>query len=122
MTPARALLPALALYACATEIERLQAPRVVSGMDLVPFAVHEDCMALATAERIADQFTAQPPVAFNIHFHEGNAVILPIDIASTVDESDTFAADRTQGYCLMWEAGPQGSHLAYRVQPVAPRR
>ena len=117
MIPARALL-LVALYGCSSEIQRLEATRVISGVELPGYAIHEECMALERDERIAYRFNAQPPVSFNIHYHEGNAVILPIDIASTTEESGVFLADSARGYCLMWEAGPQGSRLDYRVQPL----
>ena len=59
---------------------------------------------------------AAAPLAFNVHFHDGNAVIEPISVASTQGESGEFSADRDQTYCLMWEAGAGGSVLEYRVE------
>ncbi len=67
------------------------------------------------AQRIGYLFRAAVPVAFNIHFHDGNAVIEPISAARTQGESGEFVADRDQTYCLMWEAGAGGSALDYRV-------
>jgi hypothetical protein len=94
----------------------------VSAAEIGPYALHEECVMLSAGERIGYRFRAQPPVSFNIHFHEGNTVVMPIDIASSGDEAGVFAADREQIYCLTWEAGAQGSVLDYRVQPLERRQ
>ena len=112
----RALLPLVLAAGCATPSERLDAPKVVSGLDLAPYALQEECFALTTGDRVGYRFKARYPVAFNVHFHEGNTVIMPVDLKATVDESGDFTADRTQVYCLMWEAGAEGSALEYRLQ------
>ena len=122
MSLARALLPIVLVCGCATENLAPSSPIVVSGVELAPRAMHEECMKLSIGERIAYRFKAQPPVSFNIHFHEGNAVIMPIDISSSEDEAGTFAADREQIFCLTWEAGAQGSRLDYRVQSLERRQ
>ena len=93
-------------------------------------AVHLACQALLSGEtdlalaggvtikvpqRIGYLFRAAAPLKFNVHFHDGNAVIEPVSAASTKEESGEFSADRDQTYCLMWEAGAAGSVLDYRV-------
>jgi hypothetical protein len=117
----RVALPLLAA-GCASEPDRLSAPMVATGIELAPFAIHEQCFALSSGERVAYQFTATQPVAFNVHFREGTATIVPIDVKTTREESDAFAADQQRNYCLAWEAGPQGSVIDYRVQQVRPRQ
>jgi hypothetical protein len=112
----RALLPLALAAGCATQAERLEAPKTVSGLELAAYAVQEECFALAEGDRVGYRFNARNPVAFNVHFHEGNAVLLPVDVKATVAESGEFIADRVTVYCLMWEAGAQGSALEYRVQ------
>jgi hypothetical protein len=67
-------------------------------------------------QRIGYLFRAAVPLAFNIRFHDGNAVIELVSAASTQGESGEFSADRDQTYCLMWEAGAGGSLLEYRVE------
>jgi hypothetical protein len=76
---------------------------------------------LDSGERIAYRFEARQPVAFNVHFHDGNAVIMPVASDSTTSESGDFTADRKEVYCLTWEAGAEGSVVDYRVSPW-PRR
>ena len=102
---------------CASAPGRLLAPKVVSGLDLAPYATVEECVELEAGERIAYRFDARQPVAFNLHFHDGNAVIMPVSSDGTTSESGDFTADRNEIYCLTWEAGGEGSILDYRVGP-----
>ena len=102
---------------CASAPDRLLAPKAMSGVGLAPYAIIEECVALEPGERIAYRFESRRPVAFNIHFHEDNAVIMPVSSDRTTSESGDFAADRKELYCLMWEAGAEGSVLDYRVSP-----
>ncbi len=102
---------------CASPPGRLVAPKVVSGFELAPYAALEECLALEPGERIAYRFEAREPLAFNVHFHDGNAVIMPVSNVGTTSESGDFTADRKEVYCLMWEAGADGSVLDYRVSP-----
>jgi hypothetical protein len=115
-TVAIALVAALDTVACATAPDRLDAPKVVVGLDLAPYAMYEECVLLQAGQRIGYLFRAAAPLAFNIHFHDGNAVIEPVSADSTQGESGEFSADRDQTYCLMWEAGAGGSVLEYRVE------
>jgi hypothetical protein len=117
-TVAIALAAALGTVACATAPDRLEVPKVVVGLDLAPYTVYEECVLLQAGQRIGYLFRAAAPLAFNIHFHDGNAVIEPVSAASTRGESGEFSADRDQTYCLMWEAGPAGSVLEYRVEKL----
>lgn len=111
-----ALVAVLGTAACATAPDRLEVPKVVVGLDISPYVVYEQCVLLQAGDRIGYLFRATVPLAFNIHFHDANAVIEPISAASTQGESGEFSADRDQIYCLMWEAGAGGSVLEYRVE------
>jgi hypothetical protein len=115
-TVAIALATALGTAGCVTAPDRLEVPKVVVGIDLSPYTVYEECVLLRTGDRIGYLFRAAVPLAFNIHFHDGNAVIEPVSAAKTQGESGEFSADRDQTYCLMWEAGAGGSVLEYRVE------
>jgi hypothetical protein len=107
---------------CASAPGRLDGPREVFSLELKPYAVIEDCIALEAGERVAYRFDARLPVAFNVHFHDGNAVVMPLTRDNTTSESGDFSADREQIYCLTWEAGAGGSILDYRVGPWPPHR
>ena len=95
----------------------LQAPKAVFGLELAPYARTEECIPLEPGARIGFRFEASTPVAFNVHFHEDNAVIAPLTRDNATSESGDFSADRKQIYCLMWEAGDKGSVLDYRLSP-----
>jgi hypothetical protein len=116
MARAVALAAALGVAACATPPGTLDAPKIVVGLEISPYAVYEECVVLQAGRRVGYLFRATVPVAFNVHFHDGNAVIEPISVASTQGQSGEFEADRDQTYCLMWEAGAGGSVLDYRVE------
>jgi hypothetical protein len=114
-------LAALSLAACAGDSYRFDAPRSVTGMELFSYAVHEECVALETGKRIDYYFTSTAPVAFNLHYREANAVIMPIVRENVTQDSGAFSADRNEVYCLAWEAGAQPSLLDYRLRPLPPR-
>jgi hypothetical protein len=111
----------LAAAACATVAERLDAPRAAAGIAIAPYALYEDCFVLDEGNRVEFQFSARPPVAFNVHYREGNAMIMPVELKSTVEESGDFVAEKDQTYCMSWEAGAGGSVVEYRVRQVRPR-
>ena len=114
--PLAIAMAALGVAGCAAPPERLDAPKVVVGLEIAPYGVHEECVELKAGRRVGYLFRAAAPLAFNVHFHDGNAVIEPISAQRTQGESGEFVADRDQTYCLMWEAGAVGSVLDYRVE------
>jgi hypothetical protein len=120
MVPSRpvslAVAAALCTAACATAPDRLDTPKIVTGLEIAPYGMHEECIEMQTGQWVGYLFRAAVPVAFNVHFHDGNAVIEPVSSAHTQGESGEFSADRDQVYCLMWEAGAGGSVLEYRVE------
>jgi len=114
-------LAALVAIGCAEDPYRFDAPRSATGVELAPYTLHEECFRLDAGERIAFHFESVAPVAFNIHYHEGNAVIMPIERAHATQESGDLGAERKQVYCMMWETGAEPTLLDYRAQPL-PRR
>ena len=57
---------------------------------------------------------------FNLHYHEGNAVVMPVVREQSREDAGVYAAQIAQDYCLMWEAGPAGATIDYRIR-VKPR-
>jgi hypothetical protein len=106
---------------CATPGDpyKLEGPRSGAGVEVAPYALHEECFTLDTGEGIAFYFTSTVAVAFNIHYHDANAIVMPIERPRTAAESGEFVADRRQIYCMMWEAGAEAALVDYRVQPLA---
>jgi hypothetical protein len=110
------LLAGIFLAACASDLRHaLDQPKVVRGEDIAAYAMHEQCMHLAVGDRLHYDFTANEPVDFNIHYHEGRAVIAPIVRDKAQQDSGVFAPIIARDYCLMWEAGPAGALLDYRI-------
>jgi hypothetical protein len=120
-SPFRATLAALAVGACTADPYRLETERSAAGVELSPYSLHEECVALGPGERIGFYFVSAAPVAFNVHYHDANAVIMPIVRENATSEADEFTADRKQIYCLTWEAGAPGTILEYRVRRLPPR-
>ena len=110
-----------AIAACAQAPHRLDAPRGAAGLELTPYAVYEDCVALEAGKGIDYYFSSVVPLAFNIHYHDANAVIMPIVRSGVEQDGGEFTADRAAVYCLMWEAGAEPSLLEYRIRPLPER-
>jgi hypothetical protein len=110
------------LAACASSDYRLDGPRSAAGVEIAPYAIHEECVALEPGERINYYFESVAPVGFNIHYHDANAVIMPVTRDKVTQDSGDFTAERKEIYCLMWEAGPEPSVLEYRIRPVPASR
>jgi hypothetical protein len=109
------------LCGCAADPYRLDGPRSAAGVEVAPYAMHEECLTLDAGARIDFYFVSVAPVDFNIHFHEANAVIMPITRERVTEESGEFTSDRKEVYCLMWEAGAEPTVLEYRVRPLPGR-
>jgi len=106
---------AITVSACATESIQPGTPREVTGFRINPFELHEECMQMGPGDRLVYRFTSRRPVAFNIHYHEGKTVIMPVSRDGTTQEDDTFRPLVAHDYCLMWEAGREGAIVDYRI-------
>jgi hypothetical protein len=116
------LATAMLAAACATtDPYRLDAPRSGAGVELAPYAMREECFRLDPGDRIDFYFSSTAGVAFNIHYHDANAVVMPIERMGAREASGDFEADRREIYCMMWEAGAESALIDYRVRPL-PRR
>ena len=112
----------LCLCACAGEPIQPGVPREVTGLRINPYELHEECLRMAPGDRLSYRFEAQRPVKFNIHYHEGKSVILPVVRDNVTTDDDTFRALVAQDYCLMWEAGREGAIVDYRILLVRRKR
>ncbi|HEX6137953.1 MAG TPA: hypothetical protein VF059_09855 [Casimicrobiaceae bacterium] len=119
-------LPLLALAALASCAEPPLAPgepRQVDRMVIAPYAMHEECAHLAAGERLDYRYESSAPLDFNIHYHEADAMLAPVVRERSTGDSGIFEARLAQDYCLMWQAGPPGAIIRYRVavRPSPPR-
>ena len=76
----------------------------------------EVCGKLSAGNKIRWDFEVSTPVDFNVHYHEGKAVVMPIVRDKTRADAGVFAPPAAQDYCLMWEAGAAGALIDYRVR------
>ena len=70
---------------------------------------------MGPGDRLVYRFRAQRPVSFNIHYHEGKTVIMPVSRDDATEDDATFRPLVAQDYCLMWEAGREGAIVDYRI-------
>jgi len=103
---------------CAGYAYRFDTPRSVADLDLSPYTAHEECVALERGEGVDFYFVSLTPIAFNLYYHQSNAIISPVVREHATRDSDVFIADHQDVYCLRWEAGVQGSILEYRLRPL----
>jgi hypothetical protein len=110
------------LAACAQAPIALDEPRAVSAMPLPPYEARQECVRLAEGDRLDFSFDATEPVAFEIRYREGGAVIAPLvrDVARS--DAGVFLARLPRVYCLVWEAGVAGTLVDYRLRlrPAVP--
>ena len=107
------------LSACATP-DATDLPKIVQGQPLPSYQIHEECLALKPGERVLFRFESTEPVDFNIHYHEGNAVVMPLVREKSREDAGMYSVRIAQDYCLMWEAGAAGAVIDYRVRVRRP--
>lgn len=91
-------------------------PLEVRAHPLPPYEVHEECASLRPGDRLHYRFESTAPLAFNIHFHEGRAVVMPVTRDRATSDEGTFVPLAARDYCLMWEAGAEGTTIDYAVR------
>lgn len=106
----------LPLCACTGVPVTVDAPMAVSGYAVAPYALHEECMTLDRGDRVEYAFESTEPVDFNIHFHEGRTVVMPVVKEKSRGDAGVYASPDRQDYCLMWEAGAAGASIDYRIR------
>ena len=94
------------------------AVRSLVGLEIAPYGVHEACLKLADGDRLDWRFESRAPVDFNIHYHEGKSVIMPVTVAASFGASGVLPVIVPHDYCAMWEAGPLGAVVSYHVKPL----
>jgi len=109
------VVAACTLAACATTPVDPDAPAVVNGLELSPYGVHEECRTLMPGDRLDYRFASSAPVSFNIHYHDGNAIVIPISHDGVTADSGIFAPALGEDFCLMWQAQLITVKLDYRV-------
>jgi hypothetical protein len=111
-----------ALCACTTATVTADAPKSVRAHPIPPYEWLEECLHLKPGDRVEFTFDSTEPVDFNIHYHEGSAVVMPVVRDKTRADAGVYAPSIAQGYCLTWEAGAAGASIDYRIRlkPAGP--
>ena len=110
---------AFVLVGCATP-NAADAPKMVQGYPLPSYQIHEECLALKPGDRLEYRFESTEPVDFNVHYHEGNAVVMPLVREKSREDAGVYSVRIAQDYCLMWEAGAAGASIDYRFRVRPP--
>ena len=111
-----ALIAAIWLCGCAATLTEAGGPKIVRAHPVPSYQVHEECFKLDERDRVDYGFESTEPVDFNIHYHEGQAVVMPIAREKSRGDAGIYVARIAQDYCLMWEAGAAGALIDYRIQ------
>ncbi len=84
-------------------------------LSLGPLEFREYCLEMEALDEIRYDYQSDRPVEFNIHYHEGNSIYLPVQLEGGTAHAGIFVAESDQAICLMWEnRGLTRSTLTYR--------
>ena len=111
---------ALAFCGCTAPAITADAPKTVRARPLPSYQIHEECFRLEPGDRVEYGFASTEPVEFNLHYHAGSAVVMPVAREGSLEDAGIYAAMFAHDYCLMWEAGPAGAMIDYRIR-IKPR-
>jgi hypothetical protein len=67
-----------------------------------PGEVHELCVPLSFGQKLEYGFVSRRAMNFNIHYHEGDDVVYPVEEHLTRTKNEIFTAMADQTHCLMW--------------------
>lgn len=62
----------------------------------------ELCGQLDAGLKIDWRYQSTQALDFNIHFHEGKEVVVPVKHKAKAELQEQFEVKQTQGYCWMW--------------------
>jgi len=118
----RAFVAVLAVAGCASAPSDPDAAHAMDALEIAPYRAHETCFKLADGDRLDWTFDSRAPVDFNLHYHDGPSVIMPVTLAASYGNAGIFQVIVAHDYCAMWEAGPAGAIVTYRVKPIRAAR
>jgi hypothetical protein len=119
MTSPRFLLAAIAVTAMAGASARADVidiawsaeGRFEHRAEVAPGGFAEVCGKLARGTVVRWAFESAGPMDFNIHYHEGEKVVFPVQRAGATKGAATLKVKLDQDYCWMWSNK--------RTQPLA---
>ena len=79
-----------------------KAGRFETTLSVAPGKFAEVCGKLAQGQAIAWSFKGDRPMNFNIHYHEGRQVVVPVEQDAAADAQGKLDVSLSQDYCWMW--------------------
>lgn len=70
--------------------------------EVAPGGFAEVCGKLARGAAVRWAFEAAGPLDFNIHYHQGEKVVFPVQRAGAAKGAATLKVKLDQDYCWMW--------------------
>jgi hypothetical protein len=91
--------------------------RAPSGtLSLGPLEFREYCLEMKARDEILYDFRSDQPIEFNIHYHEGIRIHLPVQMDGVTIHADSFVTESDRAICLMWNnPGLTRPTLTYRI-------
>ena len=83
---------------------------------LAPGKAHEACSTMAKDDLRTYHWKSDTPVDFNIHYHEGDKVLMPVERKGMRGDGGTFKAKSAQEYCWMWTARDKPAKVSGAVE------
>jgi hypothetical protein len=78
----------------------------------------ERCLKLEAGQTLRYRFSASAPVDFNIHYHRGDQVMMPVERNAVRTLDGVYRAESTEEYCLMWQRRESGAvKVTGRIEP-----
>lgn len=71
---------------------------------LKPGGIAEECLRMDAGRSRTFHWTADGPVDFNIHYHQGKDVSYPVKLNGQQEGRGMFTAKAGEDYCWMWTA------------------
>ena len=88
-------------------------------LSLAPFEFREFCLEMTALDEISYDFRSDRPVEFNIHYHDGMEIHVPVKMNGVTFHADKFAAEADQFICLMWtNQSIMDTSLTYHILAV----
>lgn len=86
-----------------------------AALDIAPKKFAEACTALKKGERIRWRWQAATPLKFNVHYHEGQLVRMPVQTQAPSGEG-TLEVTLDQDYCWMWSGATAADRIAVTLE------
>jgi hypothetical protein len=89
---------------------------------LPPGKSEEICLKLERGKGFDFRFNADAPVDFNVHYHVGQKIVMPLQAPAVMHQVGRFVAKHAGEHCMMWTATAAGeAGVLGKWQPYAKR-